>query len=145
MNEKSYIKLKVNPFGVSSQNLEHHINELLNRNYSPRYKYQLSYLAKFSKIVNAEKVVFHNWVKSDFNYNHAQFGTQDSIHNLLLQKLDDEQLELSGFALNGIVNVILEIYQVNDNQASSWVELTEKYRKNESNLNIKYNNQFRFL
>ena len=31
-----------------------------------------------------------------------------------MQKLDDEQLEGSGFVLNGIVNVILEIYKVND-------------------------------
>ena len=39
-----------------------------------------------------------------------------------MQKLDDEQLEGSGFVLNGIVNVILEIFKVNDIQASSWVE-----------------------
>ena len=105
MNEKTYIKLKVNPTGVASQNLEHHINELINENYFPRYKYQLSYLAKFSKIVNGltEEVVFHKWVKSDFNYNHSY----EDVHNSLLQKLDDEQLEGSGFVLNGIVNVIL--------------------------------------
>ena len=69
VNEKTYIKLTVNPTGT--QDLEHHINELLNKNYFPRYNYQLSYLAKFSKIVNvqgfAEEVVFYKWVKSDFN------------------------------------------------------------------------------
>ena len=59
VNEKTYIKLKVNPTGVASQNLEHHINELLNRNYFPRYKYQLSYLAKFRNIVK-KKMYFTN-------------------------------------------------------------------------------------
>ena len=45
MNENTYIKLKVNP----SENLEHNINKVLNKNYFPRYKYQLSYLANFLK------------------------------------------------------------------------------------------------
>ena len=38
MNENTYIKLKVYP----TENLEHNINELLSKNYFPRYKYQLS-------------------------------------------------------------------------------------------------------
>ena len=67
MNEKKYIKVRVNPTGVPSQNLEHHIKELLDKNYIPHYKNQLSYLAKFSKIVNGEENVFHKWVKSVFN------------------------------------------------------------------------------
>ena len=140
MNEKTYIKLRVNP----TNHLEEQINDLLNKNYFPRYKFQLSYLAKFSKIVNGEENVFHKWVKSDFNYNHTQtaFGTQ---HNTLMQKLDDEQLEGSGFVLNGIVNVILEIYKVNDIQASSWVELPEKYKNNKSIINIKNDDQFCFF
>ena len=100
----------------------------------------MSYLAKFSKYINgqsfaqsfAEEVVFHKWVKSDFNYNH----TQDSIHNTLLQKLD-EHLKRSGFVLNGIVNVILEIYKINDIQAFSYIELPEKYKKYQSIINIK--------
>ena len=62
-----------------------------------------------------------------------------------MQKLDDEQLEGSGFVLNGIVNIILEIYKVNDIQASSWVELPEKYRNNKSIINIKNDDQFCFL
>ena len=60
-------------------------------------------------------------------------------------KLDDEQLEGSGFVLNGIVNVILEIYKVNDIQASSWVELPDKNRNNKSTINIKNDDQFCFL
>ena len=147
VNEKTYIKLRVSP----TNHLEEQINDLLNKNYFPRYKFQLSYLAKFSKIVNgqsfAEEIVFHKWVKSDFNYSHTQiaFGTNPNIHNILMQKLDDEQLEGSGFVLNGIVNVILEVYKVNDIQASSWVELPEKYRNNKSIINIKNDDQFCFL
>ena len=144
VNEKTYNKLRVNP----TNHLEEQINDLLNKNYFPRYKFQLSYyLAKFSKIVSGEEIVFHKWVKSDFNYNHTQiaFGTNPNIHNILMQKLDDEQLEGSGFVLNGIVNVILEIYKVNDIQASSWVELPEKYKNNKSIINIKNDDQFCFL
>ena len=47
--------------------------------------------------------------------------------------------------LNGIVNVILEIYKVNDIQASSWVELPRKYKNNKSIINIKNDDQFCFL
>ena len=143
MNEKTYIKLRVNP----TNHLEEQINDLLNKNYFPRYKFQLSYLAKFSKYINGEEAVFHKWVKSDFNYNHTQsaFGTNPNIHNILMQKLDDEQLEGPGFVLNGIVNVILEIYKVNDIQASSWVELPEKYKNNKSIIKIKNDDQFCFL
>ena len=117
VNEKTYIKLRVNP----TNHLEEQINDLLNKNYFPRYKFQLSYLAKFSKYINGEEVVFHKWDKSEFNYNHTQiaFGTNPNVHNLLMQKLDDEQLKGSGFVLNGIVNVTLENYKVNDIQASS--------------------------
>ena len=91
--KKTYIKLKVNPTDTASENLEHHINELLSTNYFPRYNYQLSYLAKFSKIVNvqgfAEEVVFHKWVESLFNYNHTQSAsdTNEHFHNSLMQKI----------------------------------------------------------
>ena len=73
MSENTYIKLKVNP----TENLEHNINELLSKTYFPRYKYQLSYLAKFSKIVNGEEEVFKRWIKSDLIYNNS---TQQEIH-----------------------------------------------------------------
>ena len=142
VNEKTYIKLRVNP----TNHLEEQINDLLNKNYFPRYKFQLSYLAQFSKNGEEEEVVFHKRVKSDFNYNHTQiaFGTNPNIHNILMQKLDDEQLEGSGFVLNGIVNVILEIYKDNDIQASSWVELPEKYKNNKSIIIIKMMINFAF-
>ena len=59
------------------------------------------------------------------------------IYNSLIQKLDDEKLEGSGFVFQCIVDVILEIYQVNAIQASSWVELPEKIKNNKSILKIK--------
>ena len=54
-----------------------------------------------------------------------------------MQKLDDEQLEGSGFQFQEIEEVILEIYKVNDFQASLYIELPEKYKKNKSIMNIK--------
>ena len=65
VNEKTYIKLRVNPTGVASQNVENYINELLEKINFPRYKYHLSYLAKFSKIINGEEEVLKRWIKSD--------------------------------------------------------------------------------
>ena len=133
VNEKTYIKLKVN----TTNHLEEQIDNLLRNIFFPRYKFQLSYLAKFSKIVNGQEEVFNRWIKSDFDYNHSYENVRGALHNTLLQKLDDEQLEGSGFALNGFVNVILEINKINDVQASSWVELPEKYKNNKSVINIK--------
>ena len=73
-----------------------------------------------------------------------QSGTQQDTHNTLMQKLDDEQLEGSGFQFQEI-EVLLEIYKVNDIQASSYIELPPKYKKNQSIINIKNNDQFCFL
>ena len=140
MNENTYIKLEINP----TENLEYRIIDLLSKNYFPRYKYQLRYLAKFSKIVNG-KEVFKRWIKSDLINNHLQSGTQQDTHNTLMQKLDDEQLEGSGFQFQEIEEVILEIYKVKDIQASSYIELPEKYKKNKSIINIKNDDQFCFL
>ena len=130
VNEKTYIKLKVNP----TSSLEKQNNDLLRTNFFPRYKYQLSYLAKFIKY-GAEEIVFHKWVKSDFYYNHT--NPHHTIHNSLVQKLDDEQLEGSGFRFQEIKEVLLEIYKVNDIQASLYIELPEKYKNNKSIINIK--------
>ena len=135
------MKLKINP----TENLELNINELLSKNYFPRYKYQLSYLAKFSKIVNGEEEVFKRWIKSDLIYNNLQSGTQQYTHNTLMEKLDDIQLEGSGFQFQEIEEVILEIYKVRDIQASSYIELPGKYRDSKSIINIKNNDQFCFL
>ena len=51
-----------------------------------------------------------------------------------MQKLDDLQLEGSGFRFQEMEEVTLEIYKVNDIKASSWVELPPKYKNN----NYKY-------
>ena len=80
-------------------------------------------------------------MKSDLMYNNIQPDT----HNTLMQKLDDEQLEGSGFVFQEIDEVILEIYKVNDIQASSWVELPGKYKGSKSIINIKNNDQYCFL
>ena len=101
----------------------------------------MSYLAKFSKIVNGEEEVFKRWIKSDLMYNNIQPDT----HNTLMQKFDDEQLEGSGFVFQEIEEVILEIYKVNDIQASSYIELPGKYKDNKSIINIKNNDQYCFL
>ena len=71
----------------------------------------MSYLAKFSKIINGEEEVFKRWIKSDLIYNNS---TQQEIHDKLMQKIDDEQLEGSGFQFQEIEEVILEIYKVRD-------------------------------
>ena len=105
----------------------------------------MRYLAKFSKIVNGEEEVFKRWIKSDLIYNHLQSGTQQDTHNTLMQKLDDEQFEGSGFQFQEIEEVILEIYKVNDIQASSYIELPEKYKNNKSIINVKNDDQFCFL
>ena len=138
MNENTYIKLKVNP----TENLEHNINELLSKNYFPRYKYQLSYLAKFIKHINGEQEIFKRWIKSDLIYNNS---TQQKIHNKLMQKIDDEQLEGSDFQFQEIEEVILEIYKVRDIQASSYIGLPGKYKDSKSIINIKNNDQNCFL
>ena len=138
MNENTYIKLKINP----TENLEHKINELLSKNYFPQYKYQLSYLAKFSKIVNGEEEVFKRWIKSDLIFNNSM---QQEIHNKLMQKIDDEQLEGSGFQFQEIEGVILEIYKVRDIQESSYIELPGKYKDSKSIINKKNNDQYCFF
>ena len=137
VKENTYIKLKVNP----TKNLEYRINELLNERFFPRYKYQLSYLAKFSKIVNGEVELFKRWVKSDLNLNYLD---QD-VHNSLMQNLDDEQLEGSNFQFQEIEEVILQIYKVNDTQAFSYIELPAKYKNSQSIIKIKNDDEFCFL
>ena len=87
-----------------------------------------------------EKRVFKRWVESGLN---LKYLDQD-VHNLLMQKLDDEQLDGSGFLFQCIVDVILAIYKIGNIQASSWVELPEKYKNKKSIINIK-NDQFCIL
>ena len=115
------------------------LSELLNKRFFPRYKYQLSYLAKFSKTVNGEEEVFKRWVKSDLNLNYLD---QD-VHNSLIQKIDDEQLGGSGFQFQEI-EVILRKYKVIDIQASSYIELPAKYKNDQFIMNIKNDDQFCF-
>ena len=48
------------------------------------------------------------------------------VHNRIMQKLDDEQLEGSGFVFQEIEEVMLEKYKVIDILASSHFELPPK-------------------
>ena len=61
----------------------------------------------------------------------------NTIHNTIMQKLDDEQLEGSGFVFQYRVDGLIEIYKVNDIQASSYIELPEKYKNNKTIITIK--------
>ena len=61
-----------------------------------------------------------------------------------MQKIDDEQLEGSGFQCQ-VIEVILEIYKIRDIQASSYIELPGKHKDSKSIINIKNNDQYRFL
>ena len=100
----------------------------------------MSYLAKFSKIVTQstfgkgeEEEVFKRWIESDLIYNHSNTASlawheDHTIHSKLTQKIDDLQLEGSGFRFQEIEEVTLKIYKVNDIKASSWVELPPKQR-----------------
>ena len=85
------------------------------KNYSPRLNYKKSYLAQFSKIVNGEDHFFHKWLKSKLNHSHIG---QD-VHQLLIKKKDDGQLEVSGFVSQFIKGVILELYKVKHIQDSA--------------------------
>ena len=78
-------------------------NDLLEKRYFRLYKNQLSYLAKYSNQINGEEEVIKRWVKSDLMYTRMQ---QD-VQNSLLQKLDDEQLEGSGFQIQELEEVIM--------------------------------------
>ena len=118
------MKFQINP----TENFEYHITEILSKNYFSRHKYQLSYLAEFTKHVNGEEVVFHKWVKSDMNNN----CFNENVHNMLLQNLDDEQLEGSGFQFQSI-------------NASSYIELPPKYKNSQSIINIKSDDHLCFL
>ena len=64
---------------------------------------------------------------------------QQDVHTSLIHKLDDEHLEGSSFHFQEIEEVILEVYKVNDIQASSWVELQPTYKNSQSIINIKNN------
>ena len=134
-NEKTYIKYKF------EHNIEQNIQQILSQNLFPRYKYQVSYQAKFSKYTNGEEQLFFKWIKSDMLYNY----TPTDFHNSLMQQVDDEQLEGSGFQFEGIKVAILEVYKIRDIQASSYIPLPPKYKNNKSILNIQNTDVFCFV
>ena len=68
---------------------------------------------------------FYKKLTSNSNYIYLD----KNVHHLPMQKLDDEQLEGSGFVFKCIEDVISEEKKFNDIQSSSWVELPEHYKK----------------
>ena len=65
-------------------------------------------------------------MKSDMFYN---FDNVLNIHNTIIQGIDDEQLEGSGFQFHESEEVVIKLYKVKDIKASSWVQLPPKYKK----------------
>ena len=73
----------------------------------------MTYLTKFSTYVNGEEHIFHKWIKPDKNYNHLNQDQENmSVHSTILQKVDDEQLEGSGFVFQYNVDVMLEFMKL---------------------------------
>ena len=125
-NSQTYIKYKI------FQDFEQKVNDIFYQKLFPKFKTRVSYLALFIKPINGKK--FHKWLESDFLYSYDR--NLDGIHNSLMQKVEDKELKGSGFEFVQIKEAIIEIYKVRDLQASSWVELPEKYNK--KYINFKY-------
>ena len=70
---------------------------------------------------------------------------QIDIHETLIEKLDDEELEGSGFQFQNIEEAVTEIYRVNDIKASSYIELPDNYKNNKSIIKIQNKDNFGFL
>ena len=62
-----------------------------------------------------------------------------------MEAIDDQQLEGSGFSLQEIVKIKLEVYKVEDIQASSYIPLPEKYKTHKSIINIQNKDNHCFL
>ena len=93
-----------------------------------KFKYEITYLAIFKNNNNGE-IIFTRWIKLWMKYN---YDNHENIHNQLLHSIHEIQLEGSGFQFECIEKAILEVYKTKDIQASSFVELPEKYKINQS-------------
>ena len=89
-------------------------------------------MAQFIKYVLDGEETIYKWLESELYYNYDNVD----VHNILKNVIDDAQLEGSGFIFNVIVDAKMEIYKINDIQASSYLPLPEKYAKRASILNI---------
>ena len=54
------------------------------------------------------------------------------------------KLEESGFEIPEIKETVIEIYKYSDTKASSWVELPEKFKNSQPNINKKHEGQLCF-
>ena len=135
VKEKTYIKYKI------YDNFEEEIPKILSQPFFPRFKYQVSYLAKFTKSTNEKEETFNRWIQTDLLHN---FDKNDA-HAILIEKVDDEELEGSGFQFQYIEEGIIEIYKIKDIKASSYIELPPDYQNSKSVINIKNDDNYCFL
>ena len=116
------------------------MNQSLSQKNIPRFKWQVSYLAKF--IIHFVEL-FLRWIKSDMIFNHGNYHS--TIRLQLMQHTDDEQLEGSGFQFDCISEVIFEFYRILDIKANSCIELPPKYKDSKSIINIQNEDNHCFL
>ena len=95
---------------------------------------------KFDKRINRKDEVFRSGIKSNLMYN---YDVHD-IHQQILECVDDEQLEGSGFQFDFISTVTIEFYRIRDVMAYSWVEMPKKYKNSLSIMNIQNDDDFCF-
>ena len=58
---------------------------------------------------------------------------------------EDEQLEGTGFVFQNITEVIIEFHRTRDISASSYIELSKKYKNSKNIINIQNDDVFCFL
>ena len=90
----------------------------------PIFNCKVSYLGEFLKPVNEkEEKVFKRWIKSNLVNNYDDIH---NIHQLRLQRVDDEQLEgsLVQFQFQALSEI--QFYKIHDLKDSSDVELQQK-------------------
>ena len=96
----------------------------------------------FVKYLNEKEQVFNRWMKSDMFY---IFNNVLDIHSTIIQGIDDEHLEGSGFQFQKNEEFVIKMNKVNEFQASSHIELPEKHEKSQSIISIRNEDQFCFL
>ena len=70
-----------------------------------------------------KKIMYSRMGKTKFQLNYKYMDQE--VNQLLMEKLDDDQLKDQVlYSITG--DIMLEFYEVNDLQASSWIELPEK-------------------
>ena len=76
------------------------------------------------KYINDTEEAFRIWITSNMMF---YYDTHD-IHQKMLECVDDEHLEGSGFVFQNITEVIFGFLRIRDISASSYIELLKKYK-----------------